>query len=1219
MKVKTKTNKRDTTSFEVQLFIRELHNGFHLVEVIGEEDLCLYVEDLDKAREELELVLNDRIERTNPGRLGRLTAGRERSVMELVLSEALVIETPLGPEHLPTKVTALVSRDRRFQRLWFPRWDARYWLPVGEDLEEGALSFLVGYLTQMTDHERLQKRYERREWVETLTIEAEVPALESFTGKMLGHEMLPSPSDKKRKGESDPDEPEDDEDDEGGEGADEQERQGGKGKKNKRRKKKRPPTPTLKNIAIPVSRLAREGELERAWGRDEEVEALLAQVGGRPGAAVAVVGPASVGKTTLLSELVYRIVDKKQPAALRKRPVWFVDASRLIAGEGFFGDWQRQCLDVIQECLDAEVIWFIGNLLPLLDAGKSIGSQQNVSLLLKPFLSGKRLTILGECTTRQWAQLELRDAGFARLFTPFQLEEPTPEKTRQILGMVARELFEDAGVRVDREGLRAIEELCRRFAADGSNLGRAIHFLRRVVDDALVLGQERVGRAEVVARFCGETGMPPLLVRDDLPLDPASVLLAFQRRLIGQDEAVRRMVDLVAVIKAGLSDLRRPLGSFLFVGPTGVGKTEMAKALAEFLFGREDRLIRFDMSEFVGADSVHRFVGSEGQEGRLVSAIRRAPFSVVLLDEIEKAHPAVFDVLLQVLGEARLSDQAGRTADFRNAVILMTSNLGVSTYKEALGFGGQSRAQSWREHFMAEAARFFRPEFFNRIDAIVPFEPLGAEAIELITEREVDKFLAREGVRQREVPLSIPEPVRRWLAEHGVEPRYGARPLKRLVEQALTAPLARQLSAVNVSSLKAIEARVGQEGPVFEATEGGGKGGGGGVRVRLLKFLQRVSLIRAQVQRWERSPPVRELRHSIRLLERLSRDKNFWRDRDRAELRMRDHDSERTLRDDFERLAGRIYSVEELAYEMYYDRNRESLDDLTMEFEDAVAALSMVEWRLFAQRFVDPDRAVLYMSPSAGSQHFLQALFHAYISLADWHGWKISFRVARPPSEEEEALRAKQAAAAQKAARRAEKASKRSSGGAPGDAAASMRAKKSKREDMSAWSWETLYDFEPLPREVVEEARSSGRRELDVEVAPSERAHRRDKLSSLSAQVDVRVPMALVVQGPMAACWLWAEHGLHQRIDSSETVEVKVRFHNPGRLEGVLQPGTLQEGWPTQRCRLDHVGRHLVYDLKLGAQQPSGSRLASVYMSFMRAHRSAAVFGADAVAFFEQR
>ena len=298
---------------------------------------------------------------------------------------------------------------------------------------------------------------------------------------------------------------------------------------------------------------------------------------------------------------------------------------------------------------------------------------------------------------------------------------------------------------------------------------------------------------EVTAQFCRDTGLPPVLLDDQIRLDLAEAERWFSARVVGQGVAVTRVVDLIATVKARLARPGKPLASLLFIGPTGVGKTEMAKALAEFFFGSTARMARFDLNQFNDSVSVRRLIGGVGtSEGLLTARAREQPFSVILLDEFEKADPAFFDLLLQILGEGRLTDAAGRLGDFSNCVIVMTSNLGAENLQRGVtGFGGA--APSTSEHFEDAVAKFLRPEIFNRLDAIVPFQGLPAEVIRSIAERYVDAIRHRHGLTQRAVELRIESEVIEHLARIGLDPKYGARPLKRAVERELIVPLAEEL------------------------------------------------------------------------------------------------------------------------------------------------------------------------------------------------------------------------------------------------------------------------------------------------------------------------------------------------------------------------------------------------------------------------------------------
>ncbi|MCB9542928.1 MAG: AAA family ATPase [Myxococcales bacterium] len=1161
-------------AFQVRLFVREHNHGFYSVEVLGEPDLAVYTDDLDRARDELVLVLSDRIERTNPRLLGRFAAGDDATHAVVEVEGAVVVQGAEGPGPVATRVSALWATDKQWLRVHLPRWDLRAWIPRRDDPVEAVRALLAEHLERMPETRRLALRFERGEHVETLSIEAEPAAPIRFTGAMRGREMLPEPR-PKEKAEKDEDEDDDDSEETG-----------------RRRKDKRPPTPTLDAIGVKLHRQAEEGELERAFGREREVADLFGLLG-QPGACVVVVGEPGSGKSTVLAELAYRFRDGSIPKK-KRRPVFFADASRLIAGQGFFGEWQRQCLDVVQECIDAEVVWCIGELHALLDAGKSAQSNQNVAMLIGPYLAGRRLTVVAEATPAAWARVELRDLGFARLFSPYRLEEPAADGIAGIVDAVADALADETGIVVRPDGRRAVMDLTNRFRGEGSRLGQALHFLRRVVDDAAMRAEQAdetevapLGRHAVVDRFSAETGLPAFLVRDDRPLDPAAVRAFFAARIIGQREAIDRMVDLVAVMKAGLSDLGRPMGSFLFVGPTGVGKTEMSKALAEFLFGRRDRLIRFDMSEFVTAESVHRFLGDGGQEGVLIAQIRRQPFCVLLLDEIEKAHPAVFDVLLQVLGEARLTDQAGRTADFRNTVVLLTSNLGVETFKRGVGFGA-SLARGFREHFIAEAERFFRPEFFNRIDHVVPFMPLGADAIDAITEREIGGFLEREGIRQRDLHVELDDAVRPWLAERGVDVRYGARPLKRLIEKVLTAPLAMHLAGRAVAVGSGVRVAAEGEALAFTTVERRAGRGRAAARSAVRGFLDEVGALRWQVQQWLDSAPLREMGHAVRLVDRLARDRNFWLDRARAEARMRDAQRDRELGETFDGIRQQVAGIEDLAYEAFHDRSAEPLDMLRPELADARAALDEAELGLIGRQHPAPERVAMYLQGSKNGEAWLRRVLEIYVMIAERHGWRLSAEIAE---ETEEGQRARQ--------------EKNKPPPIMEDEASEKKRRQRQREVVESWAWR----WKPggrYERPVGEEVGVAARRKA-----------REVFVGKLMQGADDAVRLVWV-EGPHAAAWLMEESGTHLYAGGgSEGALVKVRVVCPGEKQSE-NPAVVMTRWENRRRRQWDDGRRLLVDPLLGLAQPIEPRVHRLVHRCLRASMYDAVFGAGAWRRFER-
>ncbi len=523
-----------------------------------------------------------------------------------------------------------------------------------------------------------------------------------------------------------------------------------------------------------------------------EVEALVEQLAdlltGRSPRSVLLVGPSGVGKTAAIGELVRR----RQAHRLGSTPVWSTSGSRLIAGVSGFGMWQERCQRLCKEAARDGAILHLGNLVELMEVGRVDGSPGIVGFLKTPLSRGDLLAIV-ECTLEQLAVVERQDPHLLELFQLLKVEEPDTEAGMRIYRQVAAaegcpETILAAG------GLEAIDRLHRRYATFSAVPGRPVRFLRNLLQDRLA--EQRIGPGEVIAAFSRETGLPLAMLDPQVPLDLSTARSWFAARLIGQDRAVDLVTDLLATVKAMLTRPRRPIASLLFIGPTGVGKTEMAKALAEYFFGDRNRLTRFDMSEFANTTAVERLVGGTfAAEGLLTAKVREQPFSVLLFDEFEKAHPAFFDLLLQVLGDGRLTDTAGRLGDFSNTIVIMTSNLGAESFNR--GTFGLTRGDAYPDpepHFTAEVRSFVRPELFNRIDRIVPFLPLDADSILRIAERELTLVEQRDGFKLRGLSMAVSSAARQHLAGRGYDIRYGARPLKRVIERQLLAPLAEALN-----------------------------------------------------------------------------------------------------------------------------------------------------------------------------------------------------------------------------------------------------------------------------------------------------------------------------------------------------------------------------------------------------------------------------------------
>jgi ATP-dependent Clp protease ATP-binding subunit ClpC len=378
-----------------------------------------------------------------------------------------------------------------------------------------------------------------------------------------------------------------------------------------------------------------------------------------------------------------------------------------------------------------------------------------------------------------------------RLFKPLLVKEMSDEVARDVIRQVAAA----SGVEVDAHVLDRLHDLAELFLPGVAQPGRSVGLLRRVIDRHTDDGSPVLAR-EVLDALSQTSGIPTDFLDDDVPLDLEALRRFFEERVMGQPTAVSTVCDLLTLVKAGLNDPGKPLGVFLFVGPTGVGKTELAKALAAYLFGSEDRLLRFDMSEFASYDAYQRLLGTSQADGLLTGAVRQQPFSLVLLDEIEKSHTNVFDLCLQIFDAGRLTDHKGRTVNFKQTIVILTSNVGAADATVGrVGFNEDSNEAAEREALLSALRRFFRPEFLNRLDRVVHFRSLSAATTRKIAEKEVRRVAQRAGLRRRGLSIDVDPSALGLLVREGHSPTYGARPLKRTVERLLLQPLARAIAA----------------------------------------------------------------------------------------------------------------------------------------------------------------------------------------------------------------------------------------------------------------------------------------------------------------------------------------------------------------------------------------------------------------------------------------
>lgn len=589
------------------------------------------------------------------------------------------------------------------------------------------------------------------------------------------------------------------------------------------------PTPLLDKYGRDLTAQAAEGKIQAAIAREEEIRAVARTLARSKKNNPLLLGDAGVGKTAVVEGLAYAIHAGTAPDSLLKKRIVQIEIGTLVAGTSLRGQFEERLIGIVDEIRNAgNCILFIDEIHTIVGAGDTIDSNLDAANILKPALARGEIMCIGATTHEEYRRAIAQDPALDRRFRTIDIEEPDIDATILILEGQRERLEAHHGVVIQPETIEASVRLSVRYLPD-----------RRLPDKALDLLDEACTRViirtshpdleddapndvfvhDVTAVLSEWTGIPVNELSKDEKRRLAHLEEALLSRVIGQDEAVKSVAAAIKTARAGLGDPTRPIGVFLFLGPSGVGKTELARAVAQFLFGTEESMLRLDMSEFHDAHTVARLVGAPPgykdtqRGGQLTDGLRRRPYSVVLLDEVEKAAPEVFDVFLQVFDEGRISDAHGRKVDARHSIFIMTSNIGTEEGGKSMGFGTSPQE---RKDYTNYLKRFFRPEFLNRLDEVITFQSLSRETVSEILDLKLGEL--RERLKEQGLTLKLSNEARELILDNGFDPVNGARPLQRAVERLVTRPLSARIVEEVFQRGDTILARANEdERLVFEA------------------------------------------------------------------------------------------------------------------------------------------------------------------------------------------------------------------------------------------------------------------------------------------------------------------------------------------------------------------------------------------------------------------
>jgi len=980
--------------FKFHLYIRKHANNTYTVTPIPFYDLTVFGPNIEELKRDLQAAVKERLEAMAPAALEQVQFDPQMSLrkVEVVLRPVDRKNRKKRREQVPLIFSLLVKPDPDSEQLIVsvPRLGTpplTFYAYSRAELDTTAQQEIAAWLDDDTLEDLQQYRHARSEYLEVLEVEAEIRKAKDRSDS--SGRFMPGLSDSSEESHW-----------------------------------------ALKEVGIDITAQAAEGRFRRAYHRDKEVEDILHILKGQRHNSVLVTGPSESGKTAVINEVIRRINSKDCDEALHGRSVWLITPDRIIAGAQFVGTWEERLNNIVDECRKKRHILYMPDLPGFLEVGRWSKSDANVAMALKPHIIAGDVTIIGESSPERLTMGENTGPSFINLFRKVEVEALSEEETLLLMGNVARDLERDLNIRVLPDAYQTAVQLSRRFWPYRSFPGKAIRLLEETATDIAQrntqnsgaanslfrrIGNARIGRQDVIETFSRTSGMPEFVVNDAARMALDEVENYFVERLIGQEEAVAAMVDLVAMVKSGLTDPHKPLGTFLFIGPTGVGKTQMAKTLASYLFGDENRLIRFDMSEYSAVDGVERLIGAFDRDGELTRRVREQPFSVVLLDEFEKASPRIYDIFLQVLGEGRLTDAAGKTTFFHNAILILTSNLGgTSKAARAPGFAVGEQAdpkvinEALREHYMTQIEQYFRPEFINRLDKIVVFGQLTPQAVRDIARRELNEVLTRDGITRRNILVEMDEAVIDMVLEHGYSPEYGARPLKREIERRVVAPMARalaehssedqnllrvsmedgQLKLKTVPIGEADQARVTLAGALESAT-------GRRQRMDLAELVEGYALLRRKLADWASSELVQTMMREKEELLQATHTQQFWEDNDEARASMRRFYFLDRLTRRVSQLQERVEYLEDLAVLVNRERDLRYLSDLARDYEKLYTQVSFLDIELLTSRLPHRNQAMLLITlmgtqthpPEQASDEWPRRLSEMYLWWAERKGY----------------------------------------------------------------------------------------------------------------------------------------------------------------------------------------------------------------------------------------